>query len=319
LNKADSSTSGKLLDKREIIGWHKTNTEIHLALSVTPSSRNKKLRLTGLLRDVTAQKSLEQGLVNRANHDQLTGLPNRALFYERLNHSLKLAKRSYMQVGLFFVDLDKFKFINDTYGHATGDMLLQVVAEKLEEAVRDSDTVCRLGGDEFTIILEGLEDKSTPTVVANRIMASFKEPLMLGEHEVDMKLSIGIAISKTTRTDADELVSQANEAVYAAKENGAAQYRCFTTELHAKNLYRRELLKSIDLAIEKKDLKVFYQPQLSIDSESLLGAKALMRWVSDKYGSVEALDQSKQDTQGRNPICQYIGQVTTRPKFSRIL
>jgi diguanylate cyclase (GGDEF)-like protein len=257
LNKADISISGELLDKREIIGRHQTITEIYLALSFTPSFRNNKLRLTGLLRDVTAKESLEQGLANSANRDQLTGLPNRALFYERLNHSLKLAKRNCMHVGLFFVDLDKFKFINDTCGHATSDLLLHVVAEKLEEAVRDSDTACRLGDDELTVILEGLEDKSTPTVVANQIMVSFKEPLMLREHKVEMKLSIGISISKPTRTDADELVSQADKAMYPAKENHAAQYRFFTTELHAKNLYRRALLKSIDFAIERKILRSF--------------------------------------------------------------
>lgn len=245
---------------------------------------NNMGRLTGCLiviMDITEQYEAEQRFKQIAHHDALTGLPNRTRFLEHLHRSL--AQRStYGIVCLLFIDLDGFKAVNDTMGHDAGDELLQQVAVRLRQTVRDEDTVSRLGGDEFTVTVTRLEQVADASEIADVIVHAIKQPFLLLQEEVYVSASIGIAMATGLNTDtaydANSLIKQADIALYRAKLSGRSRHVFFTPELDQAQRDRSVLITSLRRAVDRQDFELFYQPQLLIKENRLLGFEALLRW-----------------------------------------
>ncbi len=221
-----------------------------------------------------------------ALHDSLTGLPNRLQLRQHLDRAVSRAKRHGNLMAVFGLDLDRFKDVNDTLGHATGDALLQEVAARLKESVRDSDMVGRLGGDEFTIVAEDIETPEDAMRVARRICTALGEPYKVNGHEVTTSTSIGIAIGPLDAEESDALLKNADLALYRAKEDGRNNFRFFEPEMDAALQKRRRLENDLRNAIRKKQLYLDYQPQFDLESGKLTGYEALVRWWHPSEGEV---------------------------------
>lgn len=240
--------------------------------------------LTGALlviMDITKQHFAEQQLKQIAHHDPLTGLPNRSRFLEHLDRSLH-SRQSPGVVALLFIDVDGFKAVNDTLGHAAGDALLQQVARRLKYTVRDEDTVARLGGDEFSVTLSHLDKGEDASIVADAIVYSLKQPFLIKQEEVYVSASIGIALASGNKPgsdfDTNTLIKQADVALYRAKLSGRSRHVFFTAELDQAQRDRSVLITSLRRAVDRQDFELFYQPQLLIREQQLLGFEALLRW-----------------------------------------
>lgn len=245
-------------------------------------------KLTGVLvvsMDITEQHETEQQFKQIANHDALTGLPNRNQFLEHLHRSVK-QRSTFGIVCLMFVDIDGFKAVNDTLGHDAGDELLQQVAHRLKQTVHDEDAVARLGGDEFTVTLTRLEQGEDACAIADAIVHAIKQPFLLAQEEVYVSASIGIAmthgLNAKTTADANSLIKQADIALYRAKLSGRSRHVFFTPELDQAQRDRAVLITSLRRAVDRQDFELFYQPQLLIEENRLLGFEALLRWPQDK-------------------------------------
>lgn len=239
--------------------------------------------LTGGLRRHIAET--ERMLETRAYYDELTGLPNRNLFNDRMARAIARARREGIPLTLLFCDLDNFKVINDSLGHAAGDVLLQHVADRLRGVMRVSDTVCRLGGDEFVAILEG-SDANAAAHVAEHIIAALSAPYLLGARTLSIGTSLGIAIYPEDGKDAGELLRAADTALYAAKSAGRSVFRFFSRELDAQAHDRMALESGLRQALGKGELHLHYQPQVAMESGAVVGAEALLRWHSAEFGDV---------------------------------
>lgn len=245
--------------------------------------------------EVDQRRNAQDQLAHAAMHDALTGLPNRALLLERLGECLAHQKRDQdYSFGVLFLDLDNFKLVNDSLGHDVGDELLKAVAERLRQALRPLDTVshgpnettARLGGDEFVVLLDGVKSENDAVMVAERIHQQLAEPFGVGRHEVTMTASIGIAIANREYDRAEELIRDADTAMYRAKESGKARYATFDKSLHAKALARLELENELRRAIEQKQFILEYQPIVTTDTASVFGFEALIRWKHPEKGLV---------------------------------
>ena len=236
--------------------------------------------------DVTERKRSEDRLSFLANYDPVTHLPNRFLFSDRLAHSMKSADRNRARVGLLFVDLDNFKTINDTLGHAEGDELLKQVAARLSSVVRATDTVSRLGGDEFTVIVENLARDEEAAGVAAKILEQSEHPYLLNGTEVYLTPSIGLAVYPRDGADVDTLVMNADAAMYRAKENGRNGFQFFTREINARALQRLEVSNLLRGALDRGEMSLHYQPKVELRSERVIGFEALLRWTSRRRGPV---------------------------------
>lgn len=232
----------------------------------------------GIFSDISQQKAAEEKLQQLAYYDPLTGLPNRALFYDRLEHELVIARRNQQCFALLFLDLDRFKDVNDTLGHTVGDELLVQVSAKLKNCLRESDTVVRLGGDEFTILLARLEGENYIGSVADKIIRSLSEKFVVKDYEVHIGASIGVAVYPNDGENIDELVRNADTAMYRAKESGRGVYRFFTTEMNAENFRRVDLERKVRVALEQEEFEVYFQPKIDIKNMNVVGAEALLRW-----------------------------------------
>jgi len=208
----------------------------------------------------------------------LTGLPNRTLFYERLNRAIDHAQQQKHQVAVMFLDLDRFKFINDTWGHAVGDLLLKDVAKRLRECVRQNDTIARLGGDEFTAILENITETKEVIEVAQKILHMTQIPFFLCGNETFMTTSIGISLYPNDGENVDTLLKHADAAMYRAKEGGKNNYEFFTTQMNIYAHQRLSLETKLRHALERNELMIYYQPQIHLASGRIIGAEALLRW-----------------------------------------
>lgn len=256
----------------------------------------------GTLQDITELQRAEERIRHLAFFDGLTQLPNRELFKDRLSEALKLAKRYSRRVGLLFLDLDNFKRINDTLGHAVGDLLLQATAERLRESLRESDTVARpaddergqtiarLGGDEFTVLLPEIRYSADVALVAENIRASLSRPLLLAGHEVFVTPSIGIAVFPEDGDDPGVLLRNADMAMYLAKRQGRNLYRFYDATLNEAALRRLTMESQLRKAIEQDDLTLHYQPQLDLPSGRINGLEALLRWDNALLGSIPPAD-----------------------------
>jgi len=231
-------------------------------------------------------KRLEQ-LTRQAFRDALTGLPNRALFMDRLSHGLTRARRRHEHVAVLFLDLDRFKIINDTLGHTVGDQLLVEVSNRLGSALRPGDTVARLGGDEFGLLLEDVADAETAELVALRIEAELAKPLSFEGREVFVTASIGIALSSERLGTPEEVLRDADLAMYHAKAKGKARHEIFDGTMSAPALDRMDLEMDLRSAITNRDFRLHYQPILRLDTGRIVEVEALIRWQHAKRGLLQ--------------------------------
>ena len=240
-------------------------------------------------RDITERKRLEDQLRHQAFHDSLTGLANRARFTDRLDQALKRSRRTMKPVATLFIDLDNFKAINDSFGHAAGDTVLKRVAERIEGCLRAGDSAARLGGDEFAVILEDLEHPAEVQRVATRILDALQVPVRCDGHEVFCRASIGIAIAEaTSQTEADveALLRNADVAMYSAKRRGKAHFEIYEESMHLALLRRFELLGDLRAAVDREEFFVQYQPTVDLRTNEIVGLEALLRWQHPRHGVV---------------------------------
>jgi diguanylate cyclase (GGDEF)-like protein/PAS domain S-box-containing protein len=242
-------------------------------------------------RDVSERKAFERQLAHQAFHDPVTGLANRALFSERVRHAVARARRDGRGLAVLFMDLDDFKTINDSLGHAAGDKVLVEVAKRLAASIRTSDTAARFGGDEFALLLEDVENVQEAAETAERILAALATPLSLAEKELTARCSLGIAmVEHGTPTDADELIRDADAAMYIAKRDGKGGYRLFEPAMHEGVLARLELRADLQRALTDDQFELYYQPLVHLADGRPSGVEALLRWRHPERGLVSPDD-----------------------------
>lgn len=221
-----------------------------------------------------------------AHFDNLTRLPNRVLFYDRLTQALLQAARLEQNVAILFVDLDHFKDINDTLGHRIGDLLLMEVAKRLQEIVRACDTVARMGGDEFTLCLQNMEDPDNATLVAQKIVTNLARPYLIEGEEIFVTASVGITLFPADGLSVDELLKNADTAMYHVKDNGKNMFQFYSQEMNARACKRLTLQNSLRHALERNEFRLYYQPKIDIASRKLTGMEALLRWAHPEKGLI---------------------------------
>jgi diguanylate cyclase (GGDEF)-like protein/PAS domain S-box-containing protein len=264
------------------------------------------IELEGLLFDITDRKAAEEKISRLARTDSLTGLANRATFAERLRQAFAASRRGASAFALLSLDIDRFKDINDTLGHPVGDQLLTTVGERLRACVRESDIVARLGGDEFAILQFGLSDRSDAGVLATKVRKALALPVILSGNDVRISASIGISTSSSEIATPDEMLSQADAALYRAKEEGRDQYRFHTEELDAQVREQVAVTEELGMAISRHEFELHYQPQVELGTGRIVGMEALVRWhhptrgllgpsaflsVAEKSGAITAIGQ----------------------------
>jgi diguanylate cyclase (GGDEF)-like protein/PAS domain S-box-containing protein len=248
-------------------------------------------RMVGAQSDTTQRKLAEEQLIHDALHDALTGLPNRSLFVDRLSHRIRHSRREKDRLfGVLFLDLDRFKNINDSMGHSAGDTLLVETARRLELAVRPGDTVARLGGDEFAILLEDVLEPGDAVRVAERIQTSLKKAVKLENQEVVSSASIGIAMSQTGYEKAEDVLRDADTAMYRAKSEGRARHEVFDSAMHARAVSLLQIENELRQAVEREEFRVFYMPIVSLATGRIDGFEALVRWQHPQRGLVGPVD-----------------------------
>ena len=266
--------------------------QIFIEDSVAPirDSRGQSAGSVLVFRDVTVARALTEQIEHLAEHDSLTGLPNRLLLNDRLDQAIALAGRNSKLMAVLFLDLDNFKFINDSLGHPTGDKLLQSVAASLLGCVRAPDTVSRQGGDEFVLLLHDVEHAEDPAITARRILRALKKAHSIDGHEFHITASIGISIFPLDGQDAATLLKNADTAMYQAKEGGRENFRFFKPEMNVKAVERQSMEEDLRCALERDEFTLHYQPIVDLKSDSITGAEALLRWTHPTRGSVEPAD-----------------------------
>jgi diguanylate cyclase (GGDEF)-like protein/PAS domain S-box-containing protein len=237
-------------------------------------------------RDITTRKSLEEELRRQAFHDSLTGLANRALFADRLEHALTQSRRFGHPIAVLFLDLDDFKTVNDSLGHREGDDLLIAVGERLVGAMRAGDTIARMGGDEFAVLVEDPADAEAPVAVAQRLLATLEQPFERGAKELFVHASVGVAVSTSRSQTADELLRDADVSMYTAKSNGKNRVEVFKPSMHAAALARLALKGDLERALERGEFALLYQPIMNLGTGQVAGVEALLRWHHARRGVV---------------------------------
>ncbi len=250
-------------------------------------------RVTGfasLVQDITERLDTERTIHYMAHHDALTGLPNRRLMQDRLNQAIMAARRKQRHVAVLYLDLDRFKVVNDTLGHDTGDFILKDVARRLSACVREVDTVSREGGDEFVVILPDLEHPESARVVADKILAELTRPVEIGGHEIHVTPSIGISHYPNDATDVHQLLKHADNAMYQAKDAGRNTVRFFTSDLNFLLSKRLEIETRLRRALDNEEFFLRYQPQVDIATGQISGMEALIRWNDPQRGEIYPKD-----------------------------
>lgn len=253
-------------------------------------SNNEIVGSMSIHSDITERKRAEALLIHNAMHDTLTELPNRSLFLEHLRRAMNRSPLRKSSFAVLFLDFDGFKLINDSLGHAAGDELLKTISQRLQTVIRANDIVARLGGDEFTILLDELNEPQDFLMVVNRIQQLFAEPLYLEGREVFISASIGIALHDKKYSSPEEILRDADIAMYRAKSAGKARYEIFNQEMHEQVARRLELETELRLAHERKEFRVFYQPIMHLSTNELIGFEALIRWFHPTRGLVMPAD-----------------------------
>jgi diguanylate cyclase (GGDEF)-like protein/PAS domain S-box-containing protein len=251
---------------------------LNRTISMVRDSDGEPAYFIRVMEDITERKRLEDALQHTATHDKLTGLPNRSLIHDRLRQSVEQATRRDRVVGVMFIDLDRFKLVNDTLGHAMGDRLLQIVAQRLEACVRGEDTVGRLGGDEFAIVLTELANACDAEIVAQKVLDSLSGTLDLDGHEAYVTASIGIATYPLDGADADTLIRNADVAMYRAKAAGKNKFQLYSRALDGAAAARLEMENRLRYAVPRSELVLHFQPKADVRSGAIAGVEALLRW-----------------------------------------
>jgi diguanylate cyclase (GGDEF)-like protein/PAS domain S-box-containing protein len=239
-----------------------------------------------VFRDVSVARTMSLQMAHSAEHDFLTGLPNRMLLSDRVSQSIVLARRHAKQLALLFLDLDGFKHINDSLGHPIGDKLLQSIAKRLITCVRASDTVSRQGGDEFVVLLSEMQHPEDAAIAARRMLESVAAPHSIDQHELHVTTSIGVSVYPDDGLDAETLIKNADTAMYQAKENGRHSYRYFKQEMNARAVERQFIEESLRRALERHEFALHYQPKINFKTDAITGAEALLRWTHPTRGPI---------------------------------
>jgi diguanylate cyclase (GGDEF)-like protein/PAS domain S-box-containing protein len=247
-------------------------------------------RIAGIGEDITEKKAAEERLSQLAHFDILTGLPNRALFLDRMRQAMTLARRHDRATGVMFLDLDRFKVTNDTLGHSAGDQLLKQVGERLSGCIREGDTVGRFGGDEFGIVLADMRSPDDARLVAQKILDAIQSPFELEGHEVFVTASVGISLYPGDSDDQTELMKNADAAMYRAKESGRNRYEFYSKEMNARSLQRLNLEGNLRRALERGEYLLHYQPKASLATREITGFEALLRWTAGGQKLVSPAD-----------------------------
>jgi len=251
---------------------------VMLSISTTFDQAGAVLRRVALFSDITRKKESDELIWSQANFDALTGLPNRRLFRDHLRHEIRKSRRANLPLALMFLDLDGFKDVNDTLGHDMGDVLLKDAAERLNSCVREIDTVARLGGDEFTVILSELHDPGNVDRVARHILQKLSEPFKLGDEVAHVSASIGITLFPDDATEIEELIKNADQAMYAAKQHGRNQFQYFTPAMQEAAQVKMRLVNDLRGALENNQFELVYQPIVDLATGIIIKAEALIRW-----------------------------------------
>jgi len=280
-----SLTSGEVVNAIYQITRGAENLTLDVRVSCLQYSKKTK-SIVAVIRDITELKVTEKKLKHIARHDVLTDLPNRLQFNEVLGREMSKAKRNKSSVVLFLVDIDNFKLVNDTYGHYIGDLLLQEFAHRLRFTLRVEDFVARIGGDEFVILLTSVEDEQQIRLLAQKLLHDLSGQYLLDNLIIESSISIGIANIFSGIGGKVNLLKNADIALYRAKEVGRKNYQYFTGGMGGEHLFRLELRKQIEEAIEKHDFFLMYQPIFSLPGKKIIGMEALLRWRHSKYGVI---------------------------------
>lgn len=251
---------------------------------------NRVIGVASVIQDISERMTTERTIHHMAHHDTLTGLPNRRLMQDRLNQAILQARRQQRHVALMFLDIDRFKLVNDTLGHENGDRVLRDVAKRLSQTVRDGDTVSREGGDEFIIVLSDLDKPESAQMVATKIMAELAKPIDVAGHELTVTASIGISHFPNDATDVQQLLKHADSAMYQAKDAGRNTARFFTSDLNFLLSKRLDLESRLRRGIENNEFYLRYQPQVSVATGRIIGVEALLRWNDPKKGEIFPAD-----------------------------
>ena len=281
LNQTVHLPSNCILVKRD-------GTETPIEDSVAPI-HDREGKATGaviVFRDVSTARAMAEQLTHTAQHDFLTGLPNRMLLNDRVNQAIVLAPRHTKKVAVLFLDLDGFKHINDSLGHPIGDKLLQSISKRLVTCVRNSDTVSRQGGDEFVVLLSEVEQSEDAARSAARILQSVAEAHTIDQHDLHVTASIGLSVFPDDGLDAETLIKNADTAMYQAKENGRQSYQFFKPAMNVRAVERQSIEENLRRAMERKEFSLHYQPKINLKTGEITGAEALIRWTHPTRGNV---------------------------------
>jgi len=291
-----SGMAGRSSQASSVADWRVRHADgRYLFFEVLTSNLLDDSSVTGIvltMRDVTQRRALEQQLTHQAFHDTLTGLPNRALFQDRVEHALARAARDGTSLALAMIDLDDFKVVNDTRGHGAGDAMLQEVASRLEMTLRSSTTIARLGGDEFAVLVEDLDDRSQPRDLTERILQPFRTPFVLDGEDLLTSASVGVVLSGGTEVARSfaELIRCADLALYAAKERGKGRVEVYHDDLHTRMVSRATQRSELSTAMQSEQFEIHYQPVVLIDTGEILGSEALIRWRHPTRGLVMPIE-----------------------------
>lgn len=259
---------------------------VDVEISASPFQNRGRFASLFLARDIGERKKTAEQMAYLAHYDSLTGLPNRMLFRQRLEHALTIAERPERSLEVLFLDLDRFKHINDTLGHAAGDEILQETAARLQGCLRESDTVARLGGDEFVVLVENVDEPHRGGTIAKKILAAFVPPFMRHKHPLTITTSIGISSFPTDGTDADTLLKKADIAMYRSKETDRNSYCYYSPTLNRHTTERLSLEHALSHAIEHDELSLHYQPKVDMVTNRITGTEALLRWRHPTLGNI---------------------------------
>lgn len=282
----DEQVSDINVYKTDEMGKCKNGSTVPLKMDIREVFLEQEKHYTVLFRNVTEQYEAEKMARHMAWHDSLTGLANRNLLSERLDEALKMARRLNKQVAVMVLDLDKFKPVNDLYGHAAGDKLLKVVADRLLKCAREVDIVARLGGDEFAIILTNIEDEKNIILIADRIINSIQKPTEIDGNIIQIGTSIGISFFPNDADSPVELIRMADMALYQAKDDGRRLYRLYDEQMDAETKAQKLLEIDLNKALENNELILHYQPQFDAETNEIVGAEALIRWQHPERGMI---------------------------------